>query len=147
MDYIIDTREQKPLLLKNKNDTAIFKCLKTGDYSLKGYENKIAIERKSLPDLFKTLGSGHKRFRLELERAKKLDYFAVIIEGSYQKIMNKKFKGSKYIKINSSTISAILFTLHLKYGLNIFFATNRLEAAKIVKEIFKSFIKLKKIKF
>ena len=46
---IIDTREQAPLdlsPLRTEKGT-----LTTGDYSIKGLESEIAIERKSLPDL------------------------------------------------------------------------------------------------
>lgn len=42
--------------------------LKTGDYSIRGHESRIIIERKSLSDLFGTVGSGRDRFRAEHER-------------------------------------------------------------------------------
>ncbi|MDE2097140.1 MAG: ERCC4 domain-containing protein, partial [Patescibacteria group bacterium] len=54
--------------------------LKSGDYSLLGFENRIAIERKSLSDLFSTLGQGRDRFHRELERLAATDYqFAAVV--------------------------------------------------------------------
>ena len=135
-EIVVDTREQKPFF---KNAT--YKGLKTGDYSILGLEDKIAIERKSPGDLFGTLGGGHKRFKKELERAKKLDYFAIIIEGSYSKILTKDFEGSYHNKMRGYVITSILFTLHVKYNINVFFAINRNESKKIIKEIFKAYIK------
>ena len=46
---IIDTREQAPLDLAPL--ATITGTLSTGDYSVKGLEAVVAIERKSLPDL------------------------------------------------------------------------------------------------
>jgi len=140
MDYtiIVDSREQKPLFTKN----VICKKLDVGDYSIKGYENKIAIERKSLIDLFNTLGKGHKRFKKELERSQIYDYFAIVIDGSYTKCVKKDFPDSYYSKMRGYVITSILFTLHLKYGINIFFTNDRIESKKIIKELFKSYYKL-----
>ena len=141
MDIIVDSREQKPFFKNSKIDKVEVKGLKTGDYSIKDFEDKICIERKSMNDLFGTLGGGHKRFKKELERAKTLDYFAIIIEGSYSKILTKDFKGGYHSKMRGYVITSILFTLHIKYGVNIFFAINRYESKKIIKELFKAYLK------
>ncbi len=135
---MVDTREQKPLWVKN----IVSKKLNVGDYSLEGFEDRISIERKSLIDLFGTLGGGHKRFKKELEKSRSYDYFAIVIEGSYTKCLEKDFVGSYYSKMRGYVITSILFTLHIKYGINIFFANNRIEAKKIIKEIFKSYTKI-----
>lgn len=135
---IVDTREQKPLFTKNIE----LKKLDAGDYSIKGYEDKIAIERKSLPDLFGTLGKGHARFKRELERAKTLNYFAIVIDGNYSDCMNKTFPGAYHSKMKGYVIMSILFTLHVKYGIIFFFSNNRTQSKSIIREIFKAFIKV-----
>lgn len=134
---ITDTREQKPLWGN------IFSKLEVGDYSLDGYENEIAIERKSLPDLFHTLGQGHKRFKNELERADKLKYFAIVVEGTYTQALKKYFDGSVYSQMKGSLIVKIMFTLHIKYGINIFFCDGRAEAKKLIQSIFDAYLKTK----
>jgi len=136
---VVDTREQLPLWKKD----VISKKLDVGDYSIEGYENKIAVERKSLSDLFGTLGGGHKRFKAELERAKSYDYFAIVIEGSFTNIMKKEYPGSYHSKMEGYVILKILFTLHIKYGINIFMANNRVECKQYIKHIFNSFINTK----
>jgi DNA excision repair protein ERCC-4 len=140
MEIICDTREQKPLWTKN----IIREKLEVGDYSIKGYKDKFAIERKSLSDLFGTLGKGHKRFKKELERAKTYEYFAIVIDGSYSSCLNKDFEGSYHSKMRGYVITAILFTLHMKYGINIFFTNGRTESKRIIKELMNSYIKIKK---
>ena len=133
---VVDSREQKPLW---KKDT-IVKKLDVGDYSIEGHENKIAIERKSLSDLFGTLGGGNKRFKKELERAKPYNYFAIVIEGNYRDIRDKKFEGSFYCKMKGYVILKILFTLHIKYNINIFMCNDRNEAKSVIKSLFNTYI-------
>ena len=56
--------------------------LRTGDYSIQGFETRIAVERKSLSDLFGTLGAGRDRFVRELERMATMEVAAVVIEAN-----------------------------------------------------------------
>lgn len=137
---IVDSREQKPLFNKNIE----VKKLDVGDYSIKGYETEFSIERKSLGDLFGTLGKGHKRFKAELTRALNYKYFAIVIEGSFADINNKNFDKSYLIKMKGFVVVKILLTLHLKYNINVFFANNRTEAKTLIKALMNSYINLNK---
>jgi len=136
-NIVIDTREQLPLWKKG-----IIKKLDVGDYSIEGHEDKIAIERKSPGDLYGTLLSGHKRFKKELARAESYNYFAIVIECSYSSFLNKEFEGSFYCKKPSYILTSILFTLHMKYGINIFFSNGRTETKRIIKELFNAYNKI-----
>ena len=135
-NIITDTREQQPLWNKN----TIRKTLKTGDYSIEGYEEEISIERKTLPDLFGTLGKGHARFKKELTRARELQYFAIVIEGNITQCLNKEFDGSHHTKMHGHVIMKILLTIHLKYGVPFFFTNGRVESKRLIKELFNSYI-------
>ena len=66
--------------------------LKTGDFSLLDYDNKIAIERKELNDLIGCLTTNRDRFERELTRAQSLDYFAVIVEGTYRQLAEGAYR-------------------------------------------------------
>ena len=139
-EIIVDSREKRPLW-----DLCTVQALKTGDYSLVGFEDKIAIERKSCGDLFKSLGSDSKRFRKELTRAKELDYFALVIEGTPYNILLKDFEGGDYIdKMKGETVFKILMTLSVKYNFPIFFSRSREEARLIILGLFESFLHLQK---
>jgi len=139
---VVDTREQRPLWKKD----IIRKKLDAGDYSISGYEGLIAIERKSPSDLFGTLGKGHKRFKAELERAKDYEYFAIIVEASYSTCIEKSFDNAHYSRMRGYVITSILFTLHVKYQIPIFFTNGRLETKAIIREIFNAYVKTKKNK-
>ena len=79
---IIDTREQLPLDLSPLS--TVVDTLATGDYSVKGLESSIAIERKSLPDLLNCVGQHRERFDREIQRLIAYPCRAVVIEATWE---------------------------------------------------------------
>ncbi len=78
---ITDSREQLPLNLDPLQ--SVVGTLATGDYSLAGLQNHVAIERKSLPDLIGCIGTGRERFERELHRLRAYPSRAVVVEASW----------------------------------------------------------------
>ncbi len=60
--------------------------LKTGDYSLAGYEHRVAVERKSPSDCFSTIGQGRDRFERELARLNGMQFACVVVEAEWSEI-------------------------------------------------------------
>lgn len=143
MKLVIDTREQLPLTFRKSKviESVTFQALKTGDYSIEGYEDKIAIERKNPLDLFGSVGKNHKRFRKELDRATEFDYFAILVERPFNEILKKDFEGSHYSKMRGDVVIKILYTLKFKYGIDVIFCNGRNEAKNIIKNIFMAYLK------
>ena len=87
---IADSREQWPFNLSPmKMETG---SLQTGDYTAKGLESHLRIERKSLEDLIGCLTSGRERFLRELERLMAFPARVVIIEGSYLDLAHGNYR-------------------------------------------------------
>ncbi len=73
--------------------------LETGDYSIaQGIEGPdaesvrplpVAVERKTLQDLYSTLGQHRERFEAEHERLSKLKFAAVVVEASWDEIVHR----------------------------------------------------------
>ncbi|HVY62329.1 MAG TPA: hypothetical protein VHF22_11785, partial [Planctomycetota bacterium] len=82
---VIDTREQAPLSFGSW--PTVVAGMKTGDYSIQGFEDQIAIERKSLSDLFGCIGRDRDRFERELLRLWALDYAAIVIEATLADVL------------------------------------------------------------
>ena len=62
---LVDSREQTPLDL---SPLAVeVATLPTGDYSVRGLEHIVVIERKSLPDLLAVIGRDRRRFDREVQ--------------------------------------------------------------------------------
>lgn len=62
-------------------DDMIIKCLKTGDYTLEGFEDKLTIERKASTSEF-ARNVVEPRFKRELERMQSYKWFYMIFEFS-----------------------------------------------------------------
>lgn len=96
MRVVVDTREQAPWSFDGasvyEGTVVVQGSLQSGDYSLEGFENLVACERKSLPDLVQCLGRERPRFARELERARGLDAFAVVVEGSWQELAQGQYR-------------------------------------------------------
>ena len=93
MKIIIDTREQTPFLFGPGIETEAG-TLTTGDYSLAGLENLVAVERKSLPDLVACCGPERDRFKRELHRLKAYRCRAVIIEAHMMEVVYQKYRSN-----------------------------------------------------
>lgn len=90
---LVDTREQLPYsfsgLFTDRDQGSLPLVvatrplgLATGDYSIDGYADQVAIERKSLADLYGTIGQGRKRFEHELARLDLMPFPNVVVEAS-----------------------------------------------------------------
>ena len=77
---ITDTREKLPYDFTTHRGPVDTEALETGDYSVEGFEDVFAVERKSLSDLIRTVTWGRKNFEAELDRANSLAEFVVVIE-------------------------------------------------------------------
>jgi ERCC4-type nuclease len=95
---LIDTREQhpyrfeglrsdaregrRPLAVQTERAT-----LRSGDYSLCAWCDYVAVERKSVSDLFGTLGQGRERFERELLRLAEMEFAAVVVEANWSEVL------------------------------------------------------------
>jgi ERCC4-type nuclease len=139
LDIIVDTREQDPLWIKGTNNTNIIvKKLNVGDYSVEGFEDLFCIERKSPMDAFGTITKGHVRFNKELERAKNLKYFAVVIEIGLISFINKDFPNSFRTKSKGHQVFQAWITSSLRYGYPVFFTNSKAEAKTLVRSLLKT---------
>jgi ERCC4-type nuclease len=78
---IIDTREQLPLDLSPLQTVA--GTLTTGDYSVRGLESIVAVERKSLSDLLGCIGVNRERFDREVLRLLAYPTRAIVVESTW----------------------------------------------------------------
>jgi DNA excision repair protein ERCC-4 len=88
---IVDTREQRPLnLAPLRTEQA---TLATGDYSVKGLEHVVAIERKSLDDLLGCVGCDRERFDREVQRLLAYPVRVLLVEATWAEIELGQWRG------------------------------------------------------
>lgn len=87
---MVDSREQLPYGFDHLDVIVPIGLvgLASGDYSIQGLESEIAIERKSLADLYGSCTWGRDRFEHEIERLNALNFAAVVIEATWPEIAN-----------------------------------------------------------
>jgi len=94
MIVLVDSREQAPFAFSRFDDVTVERAgLPTGDYSLPGFEDRAAVERKELDDLIGCLmGSNRERFERELTRLSRYDLAAVVVESSMEDVSRGRYR-------------------------------------------------------
>jgi ERCC4-type nuclease len=72
--------------------TVEYRTLKTADYTVKGLEDQICVERKSLGDAVGTLIGDWPRFRRQLYRMAAYDFPLIVIECDIADIFDHKYE-------------------------------------------------------
>ena len=88
---IIDSREQLGYNLAPLR--AVPGTLDTADYSVKGLEAVVRIERKTLPDFVQCVGRERSRFIRELTRLRGFAYRLIIVEASWHDLEAGRWEG------------------------------------------------------
>lgn len=76
---LVDTREQAPLRFSDRVEVQRA-TLSTGDYSIAGASDLVAIERKSLADLLGCVGRDRERFMDQCRRLRDYEHRALVVE-------------------------------------------------------------------
>lgn len=134
LKVIIDTREQTPFVFEGlpirgyKSIPTETRTLKTGDYTIEGFENEFVIERKSISDLCGTLTGGHARFLKEMERIRNFKMPYIIIEGQPIDVFAHCWKYGMKDGVNVIIQSLVAYAYH--YRVRVRFCKDRKAATE-----------------
>ncbi len=122
MRILVDSREQQPFAFTKYEVTTEVVALPIGDYSLPGFTDRVAIERKELNDLVACLMNGNReRFERELYKGRHYDFFAVVVEASLNDVLHGRYKSE--MKAHAAMQSLMTFTV--RYGTSFIWAASR----------------------
>jgi DNA excision repair protein ERCC-4 len=130
---VVDSREQQPY----EYPGSVVKGLPSGDYSVLGYEDRVAIERKSKADAYASLGGGRARFEREVQRLAKLDYAAVVIESTLEDFLVPP----AFTRMNPKSAVNSIIAWSVKYRVGLFFAGNRGLARTLIYRLLEKFVR------
>ena len=128
---IRDTREQKGKGWQFRASANCYgmekKKLDVGDYAIEGMEDVVMVERKTLGDLWGTLGNttNYKRFLREIDRAKDHKVKYLVIEATLAEVNG----GYRFSKVSPANIHAKLISLQVKHNVQVVFA-GRIDVAR-----------------
>ena len=140
MRIVVDNREQCPWDFHGpayEGTIAVRGTLDVGDYSIHGLESRIAVERKGFPDLVQCLGNQRKRFWAELQKAKSMDSFAVIIEGTWRDLAQGNYRS----QLNPKSAVASVMAASSRLGIPFLFCETRAGAEYACYEFLRMYAK------
>jgi len=135
---LIDSREQLPFSFSKYEVTTEVVTLPVGDYSLPGFTDRVAIERKALEDLVSCLmGSNRERFERELYRGRHYDLFAVVVESTLADVSRGRYRSE--MKAHAALQSIIAF--QVRYRVPFVWAGNREGAEYITHSLLSKYLR------
>ena len=134
---LVDTREKKPWTLASSRILGMeHRKLDTGDYTIKGYEHLLCIDRKaSVQEVVNNVREP--RFAKELLRIRKFPHAFLVMEFELDELINFPHNTSlppkvkKQIRTNGKYLLRCLTRMQIKYNFNIIYAGNR-ENAQLI---------------
>lgn len=141
---IRDTREQTPWEFHYEHTVAEeIGTLKTGDYAIKGLEDKLVIERKgSVEEIASNLGRDYARFARELHRMDQYPHSFIICEFPLQDVIEYPFhrknaKLQKETKLSGKYLLKQFMEIQLNHNVKIIFAGSKYFANKAALSLMK----------
>ena len=127
---VIDTREQRPFDFSQRVESCVG-TLACGDYSIRGFEQDVAIERKTLNDLIASITTGRDRFKKELALLRSFRFKALVVEASWSDILEGAYRS--HTSINS--VIGSLMSFAIRYGIVPILAENHATASKLTERL------------
>lgn len=132
----VDTREQLPYFKDGvrigweRREVGVkVETLSTGDYSIVGHEDKIAVERKSLADFYGSITRGRERFEREVERLASIPYRVIVIEATMDNTLSPELQGRRF---TGDSVSATMASWEIKHGVHFYCFRDRDRAETFV---------------
>ena len=142
---LVDTKEKQPwVFLDSAVQDVVFQHIETGDYTVEGYEELLCIERKK--SIAELAGNIHQdRFTRELQRMTEFPYRYIVVESSFEHVVNYPFmeglppKIERKLQVRGKYLVKCFARLQVKYGINIIYCGNKeraqLMALYLMKEV------------
>lgn len=87
------------------------RALPVADYTIKGLQGVVRVERKSFTDLIGSLTSGRERFRKEMELMRAYRWRYVVVEASFLDVIEDNYRS----RMNPAALAATVASWSGKY--------------------------------
>lgn len=135
LPIVADSREQRPFPFRGRPAFVTVGTLEAGDYSLAGFERRVAVERKSLGDLVGCLGRERERFERELARLRGYDCAAVVVEEPEVMLRAGRYRGG----LNPAAAWQSVIALSARFRVPFFFCKDREDAEGVTFDILRHY--------
>jgi ERCC4-type nuclease len=132
---IQDSREQLPWRISAF--PVVVEKLDFGDYSVRGFERRFVVERKSLGDLVQSLTRERTRFFKELEMMSRCQFAAILIEAERATVEIGAFRSD----VCPSSILSSLDAVMVRFGIHVLWGGDHAGAARRFENLVKMYIR------
>ena len=140
MDFriVIDSREQEPYtfaceVLKAKLDA--------GDYSVAGFEQRVAVERKSLRDFVGTVIHDFDRFTRELAKLSAMEAACIVVEADLTAVLCGLHHDALRAVAPQSLLGSSTY-IAIKYRVPVYWCGSRPAAVRFTDAYLRSFVRV-----
>jgi ERCC4-type nuclease len=127
---LVDTREQRPLRFSADVNVQVV-TLESGDYSIAGCTDRVAIERKSLPDLVACCTTERERFLDCCRRLRSYELRAVVVEANVDDVLAGAYRS----KTHPNSVLGTAIAIFADYAVPVIWAGDARNAASIVEKL------------
>jgi len=143
---LVDTREQAPFRLLEAHANWIGgeerATLAAGDYSVKGMEGLLALERKSMTDVISSTMTGRDRFIRSCARLAEFRWKAILIEATYENMKTPYYTFEElFTGAHPNAVCGTMDAVEVKFGIPVLYTSRnrRLAAEKAASWLSKQF--------
>jgi len=133
MIILVDSREKDAYTFGSI--PTVRRKLDVGDYSIEGFEDSVAIERKELNDYVGTVIYQRERFKKELSKLAGYEMKAIVVEASMSDILDGRYKS----RVSPKAVIGATVGIFLSYNIPIFFCSNRQIALHFTETLLRKF--------
>ena len=140
---LVDDRERNPWTINHPDFRFEKQRLKVGDYTIKGFEDRVAIEKKSgIIELITNLsGKDRPRFKRFLEKLSKYPIKCIVIEDSLSHI-DGAFRACPKTHLEPASIYYWLSVITIKYQIPVLFiGSNKQQRESLLYYLFSEIMK------
>jgi ERCC4-type nuclease len=137
-----DTREQTGLFIPQppKGLMLVIDTLKYGDYSIRGFEGSIAVERKNIDDLWSSVTVDADRFKRELEHLMEYERKWILVEGLESEYL--AFRPER--KVHPNAVRQALASIEGRMGIPVHQAESQAHAERWILDVFIKYYRMKR---
>lgn len=131
LPVLVDTREQTPFQF-TEGVLVERATLPTGDYSIKGFTDRVAIERKALADLVACCGPERERFLAEMDRMRAYELRLLVVEASLDDVLTHAYRS----EMNPQSVVGTTIALLADYGVPTLWGVDARTASNYLERLF-----------
>jgi ERCC4-type nuclease len=122
-----DTREARPLFNRVPPGLTIKSIsLKNGDYSIEGFQDCFAVERKQISDFVSYVGKERDKTVEKMLRFRDMEWVGLVIEAKEADLLQPQ----EFSKVSPEAIRQALVSFEIRYGVHVYYSSKRDEISR-----------------